>query len=507
MADQRKFYRSRTDRMISGICGGIAEYFGIDPVFVRLIAVVLLVVGNVGVVIAYLIMAVVVPEEPLPGAAEDTTPAPPPAEPPAAPAVAAAAVAADNVTVDAGTGESSDSAPVEQPPTESAGEPVPEQPPVPEPVTPAAAPAAPAEGGHRRPKGLTGGIVLILIGLVLLAAQFVPGVGLWNLWPLIIVIAGVVQAVTPGPKGWNVERFFDGLVTVAIGLVFLAITFGYVGWSVWWRLLTLWPVLLISLGFSLIGRALHASWLKALGSIVVIAAIVFAAVSSPTSSPVFAREGGEAFELSAPLPSGADEASLEFNAGAGVVTIGDGSELFSAKGVTPFGTPALAVDESGDPVEVAFNQSDNDSVVTYPGAPSARVDAELARSVGWDVTLNTGVTDLTADFSNVDLSALELRTGVSDSKITLGDVAQGVDEGEVVVRGGVASVLIWVPQDMEVRVESQTGLSTVNVDPLIESTGSGNYETAGYEAAKAAGEPVWNISVQGGLGSIRIDTY
>ncbi|MFC2036219.1 PspC domain-containing protein [Chloroflexota bacterium] len=58
----KKLYRSRTDRKIWGICGGLAEYFDIDPVIVRIIAVVSIFVGSAG-IITYIIMRFVVPEE------------------------------------------------------------------------------------------------------------------------------------------------------------------------------------------------------------------------------------------------------------------------------------------------------------------------------------------------------------------------------------------------------------------------------------------------------------
>lgn len=37
--EAKRLYRSRTNRMIWGVCGGLAEYFNIDPVIVRIIAV------------------------------------------------------------------------------------------------------------------------------------------------------------------------------------------------------------------------------------------------------------------------------------------------------------------------------------------------------------------------------------------------------------------------------------------------------------------------------------
>lgn len=59
---KKRLYRSRSDRMISGVCGGLAEYFNADPTIVRLIAVLLVFLNGVG-ILAYLIMAIVVPLE------------------------------------------------------------------------------------------------------------------------------------------------------------------------------------------------------------------------------------------------------------------------------------------------------------------------------------------------------------------------------------------------------------------------------------------------------------
>jgi len=59
---EKRLYRSRSNRMIWGICGGLAEYFDIDPTIVRIIAVLLLLAKGVG-ILAYIILAIVVPLE------------------------------------------------------------------------------------------------------------------------------------------------------------------------------------------------------------------------------------------------------------------------------------------------------------------------------------------------------------------------------------------------------------------------------------------------------------
>lgn len=60
----KRLYRSRKNRMLGGVCGGIAEYFEIDPVIIRLVAVALFFVGG-SAVLAYIIALIIIPYEPL----------------------------------------------------------------------------------------------------------------------------------------------------------------------------------------------------------------------------------------------------------------------------------------------------------------------------------------------------------------------------------------------------------------------------------------------------------
>jgi len=59
---ERKLYRSRSDRVVGGVCGGLARYFGIDSTIVRLIFVLLIFANGLG-ILAYIIMAIIVPLE------------------------------------------------------------------------------------------------------------------------------------------------------------------------------------------------------------------------------------------------------------------------------------------------------------------------------------------------------------------------------------------------------------------------------------------------------------
>ena len=60
----KKLHRSTTNKMIAGVCGGLGEYFNIDPTIVRVGFVVLALPGGFPGVIPYLILAVIIPKNP-----------------------------------------------------------------------------------------------------------------------------------------------------------------------------------------------------------------------------------------------------------------------------------------------------------------------------------------------------------------------------------------------------------------------------------------------------------
>ncbi len=57
---QKRLHRSRTERMVAGVCGGLAEYFGIDPTIVRVLWVLMVLLAGTGVLL-YLILWIIVP--------------------------------------------------------------------------------------------------------------------------------------------------------------------------------------------------------------------------------------------------------------------------------------------------------------------------------------------------------------------------------------------------------------------------------------------------------------
>ena len=60
---EKKLYRSRTDKKVCGVCGGLAEYLELDVTLIRLVAVLAVVFAGCG-LLAYIIAAIVMPVKP-----------------------------------------------------------------------------------------------------------------------------------------------------------------------------------------------------------------------------------------------------------------------------------------------------------------------------------------------------------------------------------------------------------------------------------------------------------
>jgi phage shock protein C len=68
MDPTRKLYRSRTNKQVAGVCGGLAAYFNVDVTLMRVLFILLGVLGAAGIVL-YIAMWIIVPQEPPVGGA------------------------------------------------------------------------------------------------------------------------------------------------------------------------------------------------------------------------------------------------------------------------------------------------------------------------------------------------------------------------------------------------------------------------------------------------------
>lgn len=132
-----RLYRSTTDKVIGGVSGGLGVYLNIDPVIVRIMFVLLAVFGGSGVLV-YIILWIVIPEQ--------------------------------KYSFGTKVGEEDNNMKKTNP-------------------DPGADPLA---SSRKRNSSLIAGIALIAFGLLFLLDRLIPMYNLWDFWPLLLIVAGVL---------------------------------------------------------------------------------------------------------------------------------------------------------------------------------------------------------------------------------------------------------------------------------------------------------------------------
>ncbi|MBK7030229.1 MAG: PspC domain-containing protein [Bacteroidales bacterium] len=158
MEKTNRLYRSTTSRVFGGVAGGIADYFDVDPIIIRMLFLVIALAGGGGVLV-YIILWIAIPPRPIMPPSfnmggDTTTPPPPPP----------------------GSSEySADSSKSYQ------AEPM---------------PPFQFEKEKSTRGGLIGGLVLITLGSIFLADKLIPRIDFGDLWPIILVVVGAVLIIT-----------------------------------------------------------------------------------------------------------------------------------------------------------------------------------------------------------------------------------------------------------------------------------------------------------------------
>lgn len=317
----------------------------------------------------------------------------------------------------------------------------------------------------------------------------------------------------------TVNRMIEGVTVVALGVIFLGSTLGYLPWSVGttlFALLSLWPVLLVSIGLDIIGRSLDAQWLRLLSSIVVLIGVLVGGLVLPASDvnthwfPFYGSGRGSASSepFSFDQPRGSiTRGVITVRGGAGNIDVSDGPSdvLVSMSGTSPFENPSLSVDKtSSSTANVVASMGEGPSV--WPLGGTSEMTVELSPSARWDITLETGAATMDANLQALPVSGFALKTGASDSTVKLGKIPSGTSKVPVSVKAGAASVVLRIPSDVPARVESHSGLATIDVPDGYARADSGDgrvYVSSDWESGASG----FSILVEMGVGSLRLEEY
>lgn len=402
------------------------------------------------------------------------------------------------------------------PPGDDRDRTVPEEPPhareavtEPEPVITEPVPRSPepvhTPAPRPRSAALWWGSLLVFAGALLLVTQFVPEVQAWRYWPLIIVAVGIRQLFGPAQGPWKLHHLGEGLTTIAIGAVFLGQMTGNLPWNVWLNLLRLWPLLLVSFGLEIIGKSLRSEFVRLLGSLVIVAGLIYGSYAmAPTSGfvlPFGVAGDSEEFSFEADADTSVESGTARIEGVVGTLDVEGGEGVASAEGATPF-DPVFETDYDGDEIDLRVAMGEG---VWGPTEPESRLEVVLGEDIEWDLDIEAGVSSYDIDLRDLTVRSLDLEAGVSDGTLTLGEPV-GTEPVEVNIDSGVSALTIRVPSEASTRIRVNAGL--ISLDTKGRWTQRRDGDTRVWESDDFGDrQGFWEITVDAGVSGISIEYY
>ncbi len=159
--------------------------------------------------------------------------------------------------------------------------------------------------------------------------------------------------------------------------------------------------------------------------------------------------------------------------------------------------PIVDYDISGSQGRLTIEQPESE----FEGIPDNEVEYEwdllFSDEIPMSMDVDLGVGESNLELSGLSLTGLNISIGVGETTIDLsGDWEESFD---VDIRGGVGKSTVILPRDVGVKVDTQTGIGSIDVHGLIRN--GNTYTNEAYEGA----DVILDINVQGGVGSINLE--
>jgi Domain of unknown function (DUF5668)/N-terminal domain of toast_rack, DUF2154 len=284
---------------------------------------------------------------------------------------------------------------------------------------------------------------------------------------------------------------------ILIGGFALAANLNLVRWDSLYRLVDLWPAILILIGVELVLRGVTSPRAASAIGLVLVVLTVIAAVAYVAVAPPLPG-GSETLDTSAAV-SGLEKASLDLSFGAAEVTVhGEalGDTLYKAH-----------LEYAGPKPEVSLDRSSGTLTVQQAGqgfpflfGPRGRrvIDLALNDSVPWSVSVAGGASHATLSLGSLRVTSLDLSGGANNVAITLGKPSGTVT---VDISGGASSVTLHRPAGVAASVSASGGANSVRLDDQhLPSFGDGSAQTPGYDSAADR----YQVDVSGGASNVSI---
>ena len=308
------------------------------------------------------------------------------------------------------------------------------------------------------------------------------------------------------PRGGSRRSFPGGIIIptilVVLGILFLLSNFGVISGDFWTSLWRFWPLILVLLGIEII-LGVTRGWVSivlALLAVGIVVVLGFALAFGFRSAGGWSWREQASQEWEVELGDIA-EAEVLIKFGAGEVDIGS---LPSRS--TKLMEGDLKYDRSrGDPIK-ELEQRDGKGILTLSAAPGKGVqigvggeewDIKFSRNIPLDLSLEIGAASVDLDLESLNIRNLRLQVGASDVKVVFPESAGTTT---ATIKAGVARIILDIPEGVAARINTDLGLSSLDIDKGRFKKSDGYYVSPGYETAKNR----LDLSIDTGVASVTI---
>ncbi len=301
----------------------------------------------------------------------------------------------------------------------------------------------------------------------------------------------------------KISRIRNGVILISVGLVLLLNNLDYVDWSVWFSILSLWPVLLIAIGIEKLFAKTALSFLALLSPILFLIAILGPAYfySSQGEKEFFRNTYNWEKELESPYKKG--YASLDFKAGRLEID-SNTDKLISAKLDYWRRKPLSIYNYSEQDSLVRLNLKDVDRFWKTGFRSSFNKSRDwnisLSDKIPWELEIENAAMSGDLDFSQLVLENLTIELDASSLKIKLGDKAKFLKAS---IDADVSSLELLLPKSAGLQIESRSSLSSTQFRDISLNREKKRIWTYNYDTAPSR----IDIRLKGAISSLRIVGY
>ena len=301
----------------------------------------------------------------------------------------------------------------------------------------------------------------------------------------------------------KIARIRNGVILISLGIVFLLNNLGHVPWSVWFRIFSLWPVILIAIGIEIIFRKTRLSFLTILSPLLFMAAIL-----GPTYFQSVELTGvyrtSETYQYAEDLDTSVTKVTAIVQLRAGNLEISSDTErLISGKLDYRKRKPITTYEFSGFDSSATVEIRDRErgwKGWSWRAWGAKDWDIRLTDRIPINLRIYAKVTDGELDLSNLKLKNLNLDIKAANFNIKLGDL---VDQLDGRIESDACRLSLLIPEDIGLKIENHAKLTSTSFSGLSILKYDNIYQTSNFEQAS---EKI-TLSLEGSVIRLVVKSY